>query len=102
MPWTGIAGDRVVAVVATGGGCQRVSTGFLVAPEVVLTAGHGLVVGNPVREADSVRVVAGASGSSEVTSRAAVDGLDMGVLTLAEELATRELEPVRWGRVDRT
>lgn len=101
MSWSGIPRDRVVAVVATGGGWRRVSTGFLLGPRVVLTANHGLGVGDPAQAADVVRVV-GASVAADVTSHTTADGLDVAVLELGTELVPTGLDPVRWGRVDRT
>lgn len=101
MGWQGIVRARVVPVVAIRGNWQRISTGFLLGPRVVLTAMHGLRVGNPEQAADTVQVV-GTTGTVEVTSTISTPAIDVAVLEVRTDLSELDLDPVRWGRVDGT
>ena len=104
--WGGISFDRVVAVMASlDTGLVQIGSGYLVSERLVLTARHCAADERTGRPAMSLRV-GRCSGGPEVpaTLVAAGSDLDVAVLAVAENPAwavPTDLEPTRFGRVDR-
>ena len=106
----GIPRDRVVAVVAQRQGLKRVSTGYLISPNTVLTAAHGLELSEPsidktaavsTLSAETITVVR-RDESADATLFHARDGIDVAVLELDTALLSSPVDAPTWGRVDRT
>jgi hypothetical protein len=101
--WRGIPVDRVVAIVADlEGGLTQVGSGYLVTGRRVLTAYHCTVDATTGQPATSLRIVRRSDGmAAQVVVVAAA--LDAAVLEVDDAAwPPMLLEPVKFGRVDRS
>jgi TPR repeat protein len=105
--WAGIPSDRVVAVVASlDTGLVQIGSGYLVAGHRVLTARHCARDERTGRPATSLRVQRRSGGPDAPATLAAIGAdLDVAVLEVGDEQGwaiPADLEPPRFGRVDRS
>jgi hypothetical protein len=101
--WRGIPASRVVAVVGDlRDGRIQVGSGYLVAGRRVLTALHCVLDRKAGSRVQSLRVVRLSDGA-EASARLLAAALDVAALAVDEDPAWPPLlDPVRFGRVDRT
>ena len=102
--WRGIPSDRVVAVLADlQSGLTQVGSGYLVTGRRVLTAYHCIMDEKTGQPALSLRVVRRSDGLTVQVELVAAT-LDVAVLEVGDDTAWPPmlLEPVQFGRVDRT
>jgi len=101
--WKGVPTDRVVAIIARlSSGKYQIGSGYLVAPDKVLTAEHctrDKLTNEPPLGLEVVRKSDGLG--SAVTSQLVSGRLDLAVLDLADDFPLDSAAALRFGRVNR-